>query len=218
MNEKQYTIIMIVALALILIAGGGSIYYFQFEVLQEKEKELAVVRGQVADASKKKRDIPMLQKSIAELEKKEAELITHIPNLTRAEYDVFAELLDEMRRKAGVSMSRAGWAVPSRPTPIPGRPAAAQPATVHKIQYDLNVTGTFYQLLRFINLLEQNRRFIGVESFQISKGPSGEAKGATLPKRELRVTIYSYTYKLPPTPYVIVTDEAKAGKSTDLPE
>jgi Tfp pilus assembly protein PilO len=217
-NEKQFTIIWVVALALIIIAGCGAIYYLQFEVLEQKKQELAAVQSQVADAAKKKRDIKGLQDSIAALEKKESELITHIPNMTRAEYDVFAELLDELRRKAGVSVSRAGWMVPTRPTPIPGRPATVQPATVHKVQYDITVTGTFYQLLRYVNLLEQHRRFIGVESFSITKGGGIDAKGAALPRRDMRVTIYSYTYKLPAQPFEIPPDEGRSGKSTDLPE
>jgi len=216
MNEKQFTIIWVVALVLIIIAGGASIYYLQFEVLEQKKQELTVVQGQVLDATKKKNAIPGLRTSIAELEKKEAELITHIPNLTRAEYDVLAELLDDLRRKAGVSVSRAGWMVPSRAAAMPGRPV--QPPTVHKVQYDLNVSGNFYQLLRYINLLEQNRRFMGVETFGITKGAGSEAKTVLLPKRDLRITIYSYTYKLPPTPFIIDSDEVRSGKSTDLPE
>lgn len=218
MNEKQFTIIWIVALVLIIIAGGASIYYLQFEVLEQKNQELAVVQGQVMDATKKKLAIPGLRKSIEELEKKEAQLITRIPNMTRAEYDVFAELLDELRRKAGVSVSTARWAVPGRPTPIPGRTAAVQPPTVHKVQYEMNVVGSFYQLLRYVNLLEQHRRFIGVESFTIGKGTSGEAKGVQVPKRDLRVVIYSYTYKLPPKPLELEFEESRAGKSTDIPD
>jgi hypothetical protein len=216
MNEKQFTIIWVVALVLIIIAGSGSIYYLQFEILEQKKQELAVVQGQVLDATKKKNAIPGLRNSIAQLEKKEAELITHIPNLTRAEYDVLAELLDDLRRKAGVSVSRAGWTVPSRASSTPGRPP--QPANIHKVQYDLTVAGNFYQLLRYINLLEQNRRFMGVESFNIGKGGGADLKVTGLPRRDLRITIYSYTYKLPPAPFVIDTDEARTGKSTDLPE
>jgi len=216
MNEKQFTIIWVVALALIIIAGGAAIYYLQFEVLEQKKQELIVAQGQVLDATKKKNAIPGLRTSIAELEKKESELITHIPNLTRAEYDVLAELLDDLRRKAGVSVSHASWQVPSRAAAMPGRPA--QPPTVHKVQYDLGVTGNFYQLLRYINLLEQNRRFMGVDNFSIAKGAGGDGKGPALPKRDLHIIIYSYTYKLPPVPFVIETDEARSGKSTDLPE
>jgi hypothetical protein len=94
-----------------------------------------------------------------------------------------------------------------------------QPPTVHKVQYDLAVTGTFYQLLRYINILEQNKRFIGVENFSFNKGPGGDnVKGNEIPKRDLRITIYSYTYKLPPTPFVIEAPEARAGRSTDIPD
>ena len=76
MNEKQFTIIWVVALVLIIIAGGASIYYLQFEVLEQKKQELAIVQGQVLDATKKKNAIPGLRNSIAELEKKEAELLS----------------------------------------------------------------------------------------------------------------------------------------------
>jgi len=217
MNEKQFTIIWVVALVLILIAGGTSIYYLQFEVLEQKKAELAAVQGQVQDATKKKNAIPGLQRSIAELQKKEAELITHIPNLTRAEYDEFANLLDDLRRKAGVAVGRAGWTVPSKPQPIPGRPPVVQPPTVHKVQYELGVTGNFYQLLRYINLLEQHKRFIGVEQFAINKG-AGETKGSGQPRRELRITIYSYTYKLPPAPFELSDVDTRAGRSTEIPD
>jgi Tfp pilus assembly protein PilO len=218
MNEKQFTIIWVVALVLILIAGGVSIYYLQFEVLEQKKAELAAVQDQVQGATKKKNAIPGLQKSIKELQKKEAELITHIPNLTRAEYDEFANLLDDLRRKAGVSVSRAGWTVPSKPQPIPGRPAVVQPPTIHKVQYELGVVGNFYQLLRYINLLEQHKRFIGVESFNVSKGPGGDVKSTAQPKRDLRITIYSYTYKLPPAPFELGEVELRSGKSTEIPD
>jgi Tfp pilus assembly protein PilO len=215
MNEKQFTIIWVVALVIILLAGGGAIWYLQFDVLVEKRKILDGVKQQVQVAKDKKAKIPQLRASIAELTKQANELATHIPNLDRAEYDVFAELLDDLRRKAGVVVPRAMWQVPQRPVPIPGRPAFNQPATVHKVQYDLTANGSFYQLLRYINLIEQQRRFIGVDNFSVGKG--SETKGST-PKRNLRLTIYSYTYKLPAAPFVIEAEEARSGKSTEIPD
>ncbi|HZE99450.1 MAG TPA: hypothetical protein VE981_20770 [Planctomycetota bacterium] len=218
MNEKQFTIIWIAALVLILIAGGAAIYFLQFEELENQKKILADVQSQVFEATKKKNAIPVLQTSILELQKKEAELISHIPNMTRAEYDAFAELLDDLRRKCGVSVSRATWSVPQKAISIPGRPPVVQPPTIHKVQYDVNVVGTFYQLLRYINLLEQNRRFIGIESFAIAKGGGGDSKGKEAPKRELRITIYSYTYKLPAAPFVINAEEGRSGRTTEIPD
>ena len=216
MNEKQFTIIWVVALVIILLAGSGAIWYLQFDVLVEKRRQLDAVRGQVNDAKQKQAKIPGLEKSIAELTKQAEELASHIPNLDRAEYDVFAELLDDLRRKANVTVPRVTWTVPGRPVPVPGRPVVNQPATIHKVQYDISVNGSFYQLLRYINLIEQQRRFIGVETFTIMKG-SDASKGVA-PKRELRITIYSYTYKPPPQPFLIDVPEERAGRSTDIPD
>jgi len=222
MNEKQFTIIWIVALVIIILAGSGSIWYLQFDVLVEKRKLLEAVEAQVREARAKVAKIPELKKSIEKLKEREKELASFIPNLDRAEYDVFAELLDEMRRKANVTVPSVSWTTPSNPPPIPGRPPVVKPATIHKVQYDVAVSGSFYQLIRYINLLEQQRRFIGVETFSISKGGStptgpGVAKAAA-PRRDLKITIYSYTYKPPDKPFELETAEERSGKSTDIPD
>ena len=219
MNEKQFTIIWVVALVIILLAGGGAIWYLQFDVLEEKRAALKVVKGKVADAKSKKEKIKGLKESIVALTKQANDLAAHIPNLDRAEYDVFAELLDDLRRKAGVNVPSAKWGVPMKPTPIPGRQAFVQPATVHKVQYDITVNGSFYQLLRYVNLLEQQKRFIGVENLSISKGsePGGKDKPTT-PRRDLKIQIYSYTYRMPKQPFELPAEEARSGKSTDIPD
>jgi len=217
MNEKQFTIIWVVALVIILLAGGGAIWYLQFDVLEEKRAALKAVKGKVADAKTKKEKIKGLKESIASLTKQAGELAAHIPNLDRAEYDVFAELLDELRRKAGVNVPRAAWTVPLKPTPIPGRQAFVQPATVHKVQYDLTVNGSFYQVLRYINLMEQQKRFIGVENLSINKSGDSSSK-TSMPRRDLKIQIYSYTYRMPKQPFELPAEEARAGKSTDIPD
>jgi Tfp pilus assembly protein PilO len=220
MNEKQFTIIWVVALVIILLAGGGAIWYLQFDVLEEKRVQLKAEKAKVADAKSKKDKIPTLKKSIEALSKKANELAGYIPNLDRAEYDIFAELLDELRKKAGVSVPRASWTVPNRPTPIPGRQPFVQPTTVHKIQYDISVSGSFYQILRYINLLEQQKRFIGVENFAVTKSGASETNlsKAAAPRRDLKITIYSYTYKLPPKPFELAPEEGRSGRSTEIPD
>lgn len=221
MNEKQVTIITIVILTLFVLAGGSGFYYLYFVVREEKLQELAALDAQVNDANVKVAKIPALLEEIKGLEKKEKSLILHIPDLSRMEYDIFANMLDGFRNQAGVSVSKGTWTTPTRPSPLPGRPAVNVPPTVHKIQYDLNATGTFYQLLRYVNLLEQQRRFIGVQNFTIGKAgtdlqdKSGRVKA---PKRDLKITIYSYTYKPPPTPFTIEAKEVVSGKSTEIPD
>src|SRR4029078_483135 len=114
----------------------------------------------------------------------------------------------------------------------PGRPAVLQPAPIHKVQYDISVQGSFYQLIRYINLLEQQRRFIGVDNFSIAKGAGDTSKlkaaapqrdlgardpaklKAAAPKRALKLSIYSYTYKQPQKPMELDVPDERAGRST----
>jgi Tfp pilus assembly protein PilO len=83
------------------------------------------------------------------------------------------------------------------------------------VQFDLSVSGSFFQLLRYINLLEQQSRFINVESFQIQPA-QGQGVEAAL-RRNMRVTIYSYTYRQNQEP-VLEVSEQRYGRSTDIPD
>ena len=74
MNEKQFTIIWVVALVIILLAGGGAIWYLQFDVLEENRAALKVVKGKVADAKSKKEKIKGLKESIVALTKQANDL------------------------------------------------------------------------------------------------------------------------------------------------
>ncbi len=222
MSEKQVTVITVVCLILIVLAGAGCVWYFHFTVLPEKQQQLDQVLEQVRAAQAKVSQIEPLKKKIAELEAEEADLIKRIPNLTRLEYDVFADLLDDLRRRSGVTIPTARWVVPQRPAPLPHRPARTIPATVHKVQYEIAVLGGFYQLLRYLNLLELQNRFINVESFTIGRGqeqqagPRGERAGPV--RRDMKVTLYSYTYKLPDETPVLEGEPPRYGKSTEPPD
>ncbi|HLF93525.1 MAG TPA: hypothetical protein VJB14_08685 [Planctomycetota bacterium] len=222
MNEKKVLIITIVCLAFILLAGGTAIWYFQFNVLEEKKADLARVTGELEAAKTRVREIEPLKKEIKKLEEDEKEKIKKIPNLTRAEYDVFADMLDEFRRRSGVTVSRGGWVQASKPSPVVGRPPVKpQPAMVHKVQYDLAVTGSFFQLLRYINLIEQETRFINVENFSIGKSSETASTGATgapALKRDLKLTLFSYTYRPKAEALEIELEEQRKGRSTDIPD
>jgi Tfp pilus assembly protein PilO len=228
MNEKKVTIITVVCLILIVLAGGGAIYYFQFEVLAEKERELEAVRARVKDAKDKVAKIPGLIKKIEEIQKALEVEGKRIPDLSREEYDKLADLLDGFRQRSGVTVDRAGWGTPKAPIPIAGRPnrLTAIPRNVHKVEYDLTVTGTFYQLLRYINLLEQEQRFLNVESFSVVPGAQAPvrptAAGVVAPqaplRRDLKVTVYTYTYRPVPKPFELEASVEPPSLSTDVPD
>jgi Tfp pilus assembly protein PilO len=225
-NEKQVTIITIACLVVIVLLGGGLIYYLNFVVLEDRRKELTQVKGQVADAQHKVNQIPQLKAQIKARTEEAAEKSKRIPNLTRDEYDTFANLLDDLRRRSGVMVSRGGWMQGAKPLSGTVRPTKLIPPTVHKVQYELSVTGSFYQLLRYLNLLEQQGRFINVESFSIGKSSTSEqpaAAGAppgpaTAPKREMKLTLFSYTYRPTESTAAPELPPQKFGKSTDIPD
>jgi len=215
-NEKKVTIITIICLAFILLAGGGSIYYLQWVKLVELEQQLDQVKKELDDVRRKVAQIEPLKVEIKKLEGEEKEKIKKIPNLDRAEYDTFANMLDEFRRRSGVTVSRGSWVNPAKPQPVPGRPAPRNiPATVHKVQYDLMISGGFYQLLRYVNLIEQQTRFINVESFAVSKSSDSNAGPS---RRDLKLTLYSYTYRPPTETPEIEIEEQRKGRSTEIPD
>ena len=211
MNEKKGLIITLVVLAAILVAGGAGIYYLQFVVLEEKMAELAAVQQQVQAATAKKEKIPGLKKQIVDLEKDEVAKSAKIPLLGREEYDVFANLLDDVRKRAGVAVSRGAWQTAA------GSARSNTPASMHRVVYELNVSGGFYQLLRYINLLEQKTRHIEVSSIAVQRG-SSESRGKGVSPRDLRIQLTSYTYRQPASDILPKIVEEQVGQSTDFPQ
>ena len=230
MNEKKVTVITIVCLVLILLAGGGAIYYLEFDVLAAKQVELDGLKAQVADAKKKQAEIKIIEANIKRIQEALQVESKKIPDLDREEYDKLANMLDDFRRRAGVTVDRASWNTPKPPFAIASRPTrlTSIPPNVHKVEYDLTVSGTFYQLLRYINLLEQQTRFMNVESFTITPGaasPTPVVAGAAAaavrqppPQRNLKVTIYTYTYKPQPKPFEIEAVAEIPSQSTPVPD
>lgn len=220
MNEKKPIIIACVVLFLIVSAGGSAIYYLNFVKLPEREKVLADAAAELKKAQEKKALIPKIEASIKDLRAQEIKKKTRIPDLDALEYDGLANLLDDMRKRAGVEVSGGRFTIPKAAAGA-GR-AGATATNVHKVQYDLGVKGGFHQLLRYVNMLEKDRRFLNVESFVVSKGSDTVAKagskGATQAVRDLKVAITSYTYRVPPPAPKPAAKEDEGGRSTDVPE
>lgn len=228
MNEKKPLIIASAVLALIIMAGGGTLYYLHFVVLPENVKARDAARKAVADAKDKKGKIKGFTETIESLKKEEEQKKSRIPNLDSKEYDGLAVLMDDLRKRAGVdinrgafSQSKAAAAAAAKGAPKGG--PAPPSANVHKVQYDFQVKGAFHQLVRYLNLVEKERRFLNVENFSIVRGSEAATKGksAAQAMRELKISISSYTYRVPPTveppPTTPVADD-KGGQSTPVPD
>jgi hypothetical protein len=86
----------------------------------------------------------------------------------------------------------------------------------------MSVRGAFHQLVRYLNLVEKEKRFLNVDTFSILRGSDGGLKGNTVAQavRELKITISTYTYRTPalPPPPAAATAEDKGGQSTPVPD
>lgn len=223
MNEKKPIIIACAVLSLIILAGGAAIYYFRFVVLPEREKVLAQAREAVKQAQEKKAKIDGLKKEILKLSEDEAKEKTRIPDLDGLEYDGLANLLDDIRKRTGVDVAKGTYSQAKSAGGAAAKGAAPAASNVHKVQYDLGVKGGFHQLLRYLNQLEKERRFLFVESFTVGKGSEGGAArgatgGATQAVRDLKVVVSSYTYRPTAPARKAPPPEDKGGVSTDVPE
>ncbi len=214
MSEKKIMILCVAGLALVLLGGGGGFYFLWFNVLAAKEKELAEVKAEIDAMNAKIKKIPDLKKDVETLKKDAEERLKSIPNLERKEYDAFVDLLDKQRKQAGVFVSKASWVVPPKLK-------KTYPPSIHKAQYEMTVTGGFFQLLRFLNLLEGLRRFVNVESFTVlpvaAPGSSGKGRVTAL-TREMKLVLYSFTYKQSTKPPEAPAAPPKMQKSVEIPD
>ena len=101
-----------------------------------------------------------------------------------------------MRKSSNVYVASGSY-TPSPPG-SPG-PQGPLPPSVQKITYSFAVRGGWFNLLRFINMLETQKRIINVDSITITPGGNDE-KLTTTPRRELGIRITSYMYREAPPP------------------
>lgn len=202
MSERQMTIILLCVMGGIILAGGALLYYFQFVDLAEKEQILEVVKKDVAEATRKKNEIPNLEAKKKRLLESIERIRSQIPVFSpKDENDQFAVLVgDTLRKKTRVAISGARF--------TPARAGEPLPPTIFRARYELKVTGGFYQLLNYLNHLETERRFLVADNIKLSAGTVAE-KGGQAAVRELSMNLSTFLQR--PSP-VAATPAAKPGE------
>ena len=225
MNKSK--LIWTIVAVLILLFGGGAIGYLYFSVIPQKEDELVQVKA-ARDVSKRKllgpdtnpvsnRDsLLSIEEDLKLFEDDLKSLVQRVPHLTRSEYDKFADELDDLRKRSGVSVWNAKWIKASKPRATRGLAAKTWPATMHKVQYNMDVTGSFFQLLRYVRMLEKETRFVSVSKFSISPGSSSDDSNAL--ERKMDLILYSFTYREPDKALEIEIPEKEYSKTTAIPD
>lgn len=185
------------ALAVCLLAAGG-VYYAQ-GLIEEIEAKVVQKKDEVTAAEVKIAKIPALQKSVVVLRENLDEYVRILPD-TR-ELTTFVRSLNQFERQSG--MLGMGLQLKAR----------RESKTVERfapIEYTYEGTATLWQALRFMNLIENYKRFVSITDFAISSGGSS-GRGGELRDgdsvHQVRLTLQTYTY-----------NRRAEGKEAEIPD
>lgn len=208
MSEKQITIVCISILVVILVIAGGVLYYLEYNVRAELQKEIVKLDKEIKTAKDQRAKWPILEAENAKLDALIKAEQVKIPTFyawapvidekgnERWEMDTFADLLDTLRKSSNVYLS--GGVYTPGPPGSPG-PFGPLPANVQRIQYQCAVRGGWFNLLRFINMLETQQRRIVVDNISITPGGDSDTL-TTTPRRDLNIRVTSFMYREEPAP------------------
>jgi len=211
MSERQMTIVLLIVMGGILLAGAGLIYYLRYQEMASLEEELAAVQKELDEALAKKANIKKLEDEV-KLKSEKIEVIRgQIPVFSpKEENDAFQDLVDALRKKSRVNVLDVRYSAVRA-----GQPGADLPSTIFRARYEMKVTGGFFQLLSFMNLLEAERRFLVVDNIKLLAGSVADKPGVA-PVRELQMNLSTFMQRpsTVPTPQPVGKQPEKAPEPT----
>ncbi len=169
---------------LILIGVGAAllvtaVWYFalwspQGKKLDEAKAEQAAAEQRSVELQTRLTRLQILERNADVLERDRALLATAIP--TADELDDFILAVNERATKSGVSFVSIA---PQQPGAAGAAPGAAT-AGPTPIGLQIQVTGDYFALLRFLEQLRDGERLVTVENFSLSKGGEGGEMSASI--------------------------------------
>jgi len=216
MSEKTVTFITLGVLGVIVLSGGGGVFFVKSSI-GKKKGELSKLSAAITVAKNKSAkvaktlpnpdhpDDPKKNISGLELEKRKVEAeetskagrIPFFRGKMRSgepeidvEYDVFFNQIEALRHKTGVAITSGRWLVPKKLTGAAAAKAPKLPANLHKATFELVCWGLFKDLVQFVGLLERSARQATVDTFVISAG-----RGPVPGIHSLKVSLSTFAYK-----------------------
>jgi len=162
-KDKILLLAVLIASGVLALASGTGVY-----VLQKKAGELEVentaLQSRLAQAQTKLSRLPALR---AQREKEQARLEVAERILpSQEEIENLVDNLSEFADKSGVVIAKAA---PVRQGAY-GRGGVVK--RFEEADFDLDLKGDYFQFVEFVNLLENYKRFIRVDSFTVTSGRS----------------------------------------------
>ena len=170
---------------LILIGVGAAllitaVWYFalwspQGKDLDQAKADQAAAEQRASELSARLTRLKKLEANADVLERDRALLATAIP--TADQLDAFLLQVNERASKAGVDFVSIAPQQPGGAGAAPGAAAVAGPTPVG---LQIQVTGDYFALLRFMEQLRDGERLVTVENFSLSKGGEGNEMSASI--------------------------------------
>jgi Tfp pilus assembly protein PilO len=171
--------------AMCLLAGIG-IYYTE-GLIDDVEAKVTDQEKAIEAADKKIATIPTLEKSVIILRENLDEYVKILPN--QKELSAFLRMLNTFDRQTGV-MSKGL---------VPRTRAEVKGEVFTPIEYTYDMSGTLWQCMKFMNLVENFERFVSITDFSIAankdSGRGDEREGDSVHTVKLSLQTYRYNGK-----------------------
>ncbi len=181
-SKKEKVVILVVLVAAALAAvGAGTTSYLVGRKTSALKAANAALDTRIAAAKTKINKLPTMR---VEREHAQARLVVAESILpSQKEIETLVDSLSEFAKSSGIVIAKA--------EPVRQMTYRAQKAGVQRFEqadFNLDVVGDYFQLVDFVNRLENYKRFIKVDSFTASKG-SGEEDPLSV---KLKFSTYTY--------------------------
>ncbi len=154
---------LLISVLVVVVTLGGIVAWLVVGMKTSRRLDVSVKQKaqQLTDLQEKVAAIPTLRQEQQRLAGELEECETILPN-DREQNKIF-DTLSEYEREAKVEIQSFS---PVRERK--SRPGAAQ-TSYRKVSYDLDLGGEYFNLVKFLNLLENHHRFMQVDSFKIKQ-------------------------------------------------
>lgn len=192
---------------LILIGVGTAllitaIWFFavwspQGKKLESAKAEQAAAEQRSSELQARLTRLKKLEANAEVLERDRALLATAIP--TEDELDDFILQVNDRASKAGVSFVSIAPQQPAAAGAAPGA-AGAAPGGPTPVGLQIQVTGDYFAILRFMEQLRDGERLVTVETFSLAKGAEGGSMSASIGGRMFIAPAVAVPTVAPTTP------------------
>ena len=185
-DERSALLITVVVVILVAIGIGVGLFFTYRELGNVREANADLYK-RIRDAEKKKSMIPALEEEISVML---GDLVLYEEILPdEKEIENIMDLLNDFKKEAEIEIISL---TPQRARAV----AQAVQQNYERHAYSIKLRGTYFRIMRFINLLETHNRFIRIDKFDIKQ------KDMDLLINDITLDISTFSFKAPAGPVV----------------